>query len=448
MLQAPRPAIPWEGVRRVTEHGPKCPQVDLFRTEIQLGNEDCLHLNVYTPELTPISQLPVMVFISGGFFKSGSGNSKNYGPDFLMPHGVVFVTFNYRLEVLGFLCLDSEEVPGNAGLKDQVAALSWIKNNIASFGGDPNNVTIIGHNSGSACAALHIFSPLSKGLFKKAILMSGVPFCDWATSFEPTKRAYVLGKQLGLDTNDPKALLEHLQKVSVEKLLNTSPTLMCFEEQNNDVLKLGHFTPVIEKDFGQDHFLIEDPLEAMRNEHMKDVDVLIGYTSEEALLKISIFENDLMKQMTKFNRYPELLVPRKIQITCTPRQILELSQKIREFYFRGKPISMETLIEFIRYTSDTAFNFDINRYISKLPKVGNGRRYMYKFSSISSRNIYGNPGLEYGIKGASHLDDLLYLMHAKRYDLKLEKNTREYELVHLVCTLFTNFAKFGYVLKH
>ena len=125
---------------------------------------------MYSPEIKPASPLPVMVFIHGGGFKTGSGNDDEYGPDFLVSHGVILVTLNYRLEALGFLCLDTEDVPGNAGLKDQAAALRWVQNNIKNFGGDPNNVTLFGESAGSSSTSLHVISPMSKGLFKRAIL--------------------------------------------------------------------------------------------------------------------------------------------------------------------------------------------------------------------------------------------------------------------------------------
>ncbi|KOB63350.1 Carboxylesterase CXE21, partial [Operophtera brumata] len=172
----PQPAIPWQGVRQAKAHGPECPQQDIFTNEIVAEtSEDCLYLNVYTRNLSPKSPLPVMVFIHGGGYKNGSGNEKNYGPDFLVNHRVLLVTINYRLDALGFLCLDTEEVPGNAGMKDQVAALRWVKENIAKFGGDASNITVFGESAGGASTALHLISPMSKGLFQRAISMSGVP---------------------------------------------------------------------------------------------------------------------------------------------------------------------------------------------------------------------------------------------------------------------------------
>ena len=195
---------------------------------VDLGNEDCLYLNVYSPDIMPTAPVPVMVFIHGGGFKSDSGNDENYGPDFLVTHGVVLVTLNYRLEALGFLCLDTAEVPGNAGLKDQVAALRWVRDNIASFGGDPKNVTLFGESAGGSSTCLHIISPMSKGLFKKAASLSGVPFNDWFLSFVSQKRAFVLGKDLGFETNDPAELLDFLQSVPVEKLIGTNPIVFSF----------------------------------------------------------------------------------------------------------------------------------------------------------------------------------------------------------------------------
>lgn len=103
-----------------------------------------MYLNVYTPNLYASELLPVLVFIHGGGFKSGSGNVDIYSPDFLVSESVIVVTFNYRLDSLGFLCFDNDRVPGNAGLKDQVAALKWVNKNIKRFGGDPNKFTIMG----------------------------------------------------------------------------------------------------------------------------------------------------------------------------------------------------------------------------------------------------------------------------------------------------------------
>nr|ARM65401.1 putative antennal esterase CXE30 [Ectropis obliqua] len=438
-FKAPQPPLPWSGVRKATAHGPVCIQNDIFTNKDVPGSEDCLYLNVYTRTLTPPKPLPVMVFIHGGGYKSGSGDDQHYGPDFLVNSGVLLVTINYRLEAFGFLCLDTPDVPGNAGLKDQVAALRWVKENIKKFGGDPENITLFGESAGGASTAYHVLSPLSKGLFNRAIPMSGVPFCDWSQAYQPTQRAFILGKILGKETTDPEELLEFLQSVPAEKFVNQNPTVLASEEITNNIIKMYHFTPVVEKDFGKDHFLTESPLEILRKGKINDVDILIGHTNEEALVALP-----KITELSKvYNRYPEMLAPRKLLISCSPDTILQAANSIHEYYFGKRPIDDSTFKEFVKYCTESSFIYDIHEFAKQLPNSNTNKRFLYIFSCESERNVYGNQGRQYDLKGAAHLDDLLYLFDAKWLKMKVDKNSREYKLVQLVTKLFTNFAKFG-----
>lgn len=426
-------------MKKATQHGAVCPQIDIFTNELLPGSEDCLFLNVYTAELKPKLPLPVMVFIHGGGYKSGSGNVEHYGPDFLVKHGVVLVTINYRLEALGFLCLDTENVPGNAGLKDQVAALKWVQKNIANFGGDPKNVTVFGESAGGASTALHVLSPMSKGLFHRAIPMSGVPLCDWSLPYEPRKRAFVLGKQLGIYTNDPEELLEFLQSLPVEKLVNVNPFVLASEVVTNNTIKMFPFTPVVEKNFGNDHFMIENPEELLRKGNINEVDILIGYTNEEALVAVGRYE----ELFPVFDKFAEMILPRELSLKCTPDKCLKLAEKIRQHYFGTEQISRNTIRQFLTYLNQVTFSYNIHRFAKLLPKAGGTKRYFYRFSCESERNIYGNKGAEYGITGASHLDDLVYLFDPKHASITIDKTGRGRKMVTQTCNLFTNFAKYG-----
>lgn len=151
----PVPHRGWTGVRDASQHGEHCPHNGWFGLDIG-GVEDCLFLNVNTPALT--GSRPVMVWIHGGSFSSGSGDSWVYGPDFFVNENVVLVTINYRLGILGFLGTADGASQGNYGLKDMVEALRWVRTNIASFGGNPNQVTIFGESAGSVAVSIQLFS--------------------------------------------------------------------------------------------------------------------------------------------------------------------------------------------------------------------------------------------------------------------------------------------------
>ncbi|CAG2062859.1 unnamed protein product, partial [Timema podura] len=166
LFQSPKPPSRWSGVRNATEDTSPCTQRSIFARQVEVsGSEDCLYLNVYTPQLPDGSNddLPVMVWFHGGGWVSGAGTSKFYGPQFLLDKDIVLVTVTYRLGPIGFLSTGDEAAPGNSGLKDQVAALRWVQDNIAVFGGNPNSVTIFGESAGGASVHYHILSPLSQG---------------------------------------------------------------------------------------------------------------------------------------------------------------------------------------------------------------------------------------------------------------------------------------------
>jgi acetylcholinesterase len=137
----------------------------------------------------------------------GSGNAFLYGPDYIVVEDTILVTINYRLGALGFLSV-GPDAPGNAGLKDQVLALKWVKDNIKTFGGDPELITIFGQSAGAASVHFLMISPMAQGgLFHRAIAQSGVALNPWAMTSKPKKRAFMLGEVLGYETNDTAKLI-------------------------------------------------------------------------------------------------------------------------------------------------------------------------------------------------------------------------------------------------
>lgn len=183
--RAPQPALPWAGIRRADRFGaspvamPQTPG-SVYYHEPRVMDEDCLTVNVWAGNVTPRKR-PVMVWIYGGAFVAGTSDYPLYDGEAMAAQDVVFVSFNYRLGVLGFFShpeLDAESpdgLSGNYALMDQIAALRWVQDNIAAFGGDPDNVTILGQSAGAFSVAFHLVMPASRGLFHRAIAQSGAP---------------------------------------------------------------------------------------------------------------------------------------------------------------------------------------------------------------------------------------------------------------------------------
>ena len=217
----PQKPEPWSGIRDTTGIGPRCPQPPtpglMPEEAIDLDNgpmsEDCLYLNVWTDRVDPAARRPVMVWFHGGGYAVGSGGSVRYdGSNLARKHGVVVVTVNHRLNAFGFLDLstiggDGFADSGNVGMLDIVAALEWVRDNIANFGGDPGNVTVFGESGGGGKVSTLMAMPAAKGLFHRAIAQSGVALRAMTADAAAASARALLG-QLGIDAGDPGRIQE------------------------------------------------------------------------------------------------------------------------------------------------------------------------------------------------------------------------------------------------
>jgi para-nitrobenzyl esterase len=285
-FRAPQAALPWSGVRHCHGFTNCAPQQRRYTMlgfsgyggRYQPMSEDCLTLNVVTPESAPTEPLPVMVFIHGGGYILGSSATPLYDGAALARRGCVYVSVNYRLGALGCLDLSSLSTPehpidSNLYLRDLVLALRWVQDNIAEFGGDPGNVTIFGESAGACMTATLLAVPAAKGLFAQAISES--PASGLVRSKEVADEfASRFAQLLGARTQDAASAL---MQVSAAQLVETQHRLIDQGLQK----RLGAFPigPVV-----GDDYLPVDPIDAMRNGQAHQVPLIVGTNAEEGRL--------------------------------------------------------------------------------------------------------------------------------------------------------------------
>lgn len=392
-----------------------------------IGDENCLFLNVYTPTIEG-SFLPVMFWIHGGGLTYGSGNSELYGADYLVEKDVVVVTINYRCGYLGFLSLNTPEVPGNAGLKDMVQALRWVKENIHNFGGNPGNITIFGESAGGAAVSVLCASPLTKDCISKAVIQSGNALPRWAFQQNPVQNARDLARQLGCDAEDVDEILEFLTATPARDLVEAYNSLDGFEKFKNEDIICGM---VIEKEFPDvEAVLTETFIDFLTSGRMANVPVMIGRTSLEIAEKPK--SDDL-----------QIYLPKELNIEKDSAESLAIVEKIKSLYFKGDHTDPENLPDHFRLLSDRFFNIDTHRYIKYLVQVTNKPIYYYIFDYVGELNLSNhNDMFTLGYKNAAHTDELGYLFK-NDFQKDVEPTPQDIRMRERMVRLWTNFAKSG-----
>lgn len=279
--KAPQPLLPWNGVKKASKFGPICmsdPKASaIFGGPLEVS-EDCLYLNVWSPAKTASEKLPVMVWIYGGGFASGDTSSPLYDGARLAEKGVVMVSIAYRIGAFGFLAhpdLDREsgEGSGNYGLRDQIAGLKWVKDNIASFGGDPSRVTIFGESAGGIAVSILAASPAAKGLFARAISESGGNFAP--PVFDKEGGQSLLSQEVA--ENRGKDFLAKLGAADI-KIARALPADTIVKGEEGSGPGQGFWPDVDGK------VVVGDQYELFEAARFNDVPVLIGWNTDEGAL--------------------------------------------------------------------------------------------------------------------------------------------------------------------
>ncbi|CAL1530943.1 unnamed protein product [Lymnaea stagnalis] len=281
-FEPPVAALEWTGVKDARVPGVICPQTSKEESQ-RLQSEDCLTLSVFTPDLN--ASLPVLVWIHGGGYHAGS-QFNDGDASTLTRYGIVTVSINYRLSPFGFLSTEDDVMPGNYGMLDQVLALKWVQKNIRSFGGDPKQVTIGGESAGAFSVALQILSPLSKGLFHRAVMESGSALAPAAierpgTQIRVKDFTAIVGASVGCTSANSSQLLQCLKGVDADRLKLAATAA----EQKLGVSLIG--LPRVETVYG---FLPDYPKNLIANGNYSKVDTLRGFNAGE--WSFAIQDND------------------------------------------------------------------------------------------------------------------------------------------------------------
>ncbi|XP_053622034.1 esterase FE4-like [Plodia interpunctella] len=419
----------WTGIRDATKPGNKACQPNLSTAKIE-GSEDCLYLNVYTPCLPAeqVKNLPVLFFVHGGRLLFGYGDW--YNPDYFIENDVIFVTINYRLNILGFLCLNIPEAPGNVALKDTIKALKWVNKNIHSFNGNCLNITVIGESAGAAVVTSYMVTKLADGMFNKVIAQSGNILADVImTVDDPIEGAKHIASLLGKEIDDVKSLHEFFMNCPVDELLNA----YFMAEFNRPPYVIRPFlTVVVEKKFHKvERYFSEHPVQSFKCNRYKKVPVLLGSSTHEGALFIRkngkdiIYENDLNYFVPSYITFADEVESSLFQI------------KLRQYYFRGREINDEWKLEFANLLSDSFFDRDIVLFPELISKTQNV--YVYNFSYIGNLNIRAMKDL--GFKGTTHGDIIQYLIYRK--NKAVMATDKDMKITKFLSECWCNFALEG-----
>jgi para-nitrobenzyl esterase len=378
-FRPPQPAEPWTGERDATTFGAMAMQNQgametMFGAPPRPMSEDCLTLNVWTPGLDDAKR-PVMVWIHGGAFLYGTGATPWYDGRSFARDDVVLVTINYRLGAFGFLHIDGQ---GNNGILDQVAALEWVRDNIAAFGGDPGNVTAFGESAGAMSVGTLLGLPAAKGLFVKAIPESGA-----AHHGKPADQAERITSEflaaLGVTPGD--GAIDRLRALSAEELLDAQATFAALEGTGG-----LPFTPVVDG-----VVLSEAPIDAIGKGQAAGVSVLIGTTRDEWRL-FSMLDPAV-------SSLDEERVGRRIAgLLADPAQAADL---VRHYRASRADVSVSDL--WSELGTDLVFRIPAVRLAEKQSALGNDV-YMYRFD-------YATPALG-GMLGACHALEIPFVFES------------------------------------
>ncbi|XP_076300653.1 esterase E4 [Lasioglossum baleicum] len=462
----------WTGTWNVTydavADGNKCLQ-SAHHGQI-VGSEDCLYLNIFLPVLSEkqerTEKLPVLVFVHGGKYMFGSGDSQTWSPEHMMDQNVVLVTINYRLNIMGFFSTESKLAPGNYGLKDIVMALRWVQENIEVFHGDPNSVTLWGHSAGAAATHTLAFSKNTEGLFHRYILMSSAIFATWNVNPKDWMRrtSLEIAEVLGcLPQGTENSTVGEKCPTDFEDQFceRYGPTMdMHLSELDEEMLRcmrsldaktiggaLDHFDiwkgspccpfgPVIEEE-SEEAVLTADPLITIKNREFRDLPCIFGVVRDEGLVITLDIKDSLDELKDNFKEYILLLTEQHRQVSGRD----EFVKAVEEFYFSSN-VSGLSFDDLTQATSDALMIWPVYQVAKHQSPVMKSNHFFYFFTyegTLSNKFSYGTPIH----RGISHGDELKYLMPSSNKNKMLKRTEADVTMTNIMTAMWASFAATG-----
>jgi para-nitrobenzyl esterase len=412
--KAPQPVTPWTGVRKAIEYGPRCMQGNIYSDMIfhDAGpSEDCLYLNLWMPANPTSRKLPVMVWIYGGGYQAGATSEARQDGGNLSKRGVVVVSMNYRLGIFGFfshpeLAQESgHNSSGNYGLLDQLAALEWVKKNIATLGGDHDNVTIFGESAGSFSVSALVASPLAKGLFKRAIGESGAYLANGTLPLKPradTDQANTAFAKASMGTDS----LAELRAKSADEILQASLKDRSFR-----------FVPNVDG-----YFLPEDVISIFAAGKQNMAPTLAGWNLDEANSH-AVLQDDA-PTAENFRKHLDQLYGAN-------------AEQVAKLYSGSSEAEIKRAAQDL--ASDRFIAFGTWRWLEMTVRTGKVPVFRYEFDQTLPLAPDAPAGAEPAAPHASEIEFVFQMLSARNLPWRPE----DHKLSDMMGAYWTNFAKSG-----
>nr|XP_026499945.1 esterase E4-like [Vanessa tameamea] len=441
----PKPVKKWtKPLDASTEYRGACAQAHIVHKQGQYGFENCLHLNIYTPNLPKYKKEPlkaVIVWIHGYAFASSF--SHLHGPDFLIENDVLFITLTHRIGVFGFLKINETDSSANMGLKDIVLGLKWIKTNVDQFGGDSKNITVMGSGSASTFLSL-LLTTKHRNIFSKMILQSGSIFSPSLYQVDHVLERNKLEKEI------KKGGFKNLKSVPTNNIIQAYRKIYSSNDLINFQRPIIPFLPTIEKESNRS-LLIKNANQLYKTIENIDIKIpiLIGFTSQESITELIPFIHNpyYLKSFKSFFKY---MVPFSTgcKYEYSTKTYRAISNEIKNQYFR-RGISEHSIKDFLKFSSDL-HKYPIYKFIKSRLNFGS-KMYVYKFNYVGKFNLAkatALSGANIKIKGAAQGDEICYILKCdpqweSYVKLKNDSYDKDREFIKQISKMWANFAKTG-----